>query len=773
MERHQLFEAALVLALISLVGLLCLAIASTPPASYSWEAQANGSIDYMFVGSDDTLYAFSGNIITAVGKDGSMLWNLTIPAEWKVLNSWKMAEYTAANERGPGVQVTASYRTYDNYPIACAADGHLYIYAISSLIASQLENAEDGALLACPAVLIAISPNGIIEWENDVQSNLSAEAIPVINIQGDRVYLFHDYSEDVLDRAGKLLFTLNNISSPVAVDEKNRMYAVRGAKPPQGWPTDSGIFAGELRWGRSIDTYLVPSSLVEAYYPDGSLAWTVDIGINTTKLYVEQDLWPLYSSIPIYANHTLYVPVQRGYAALDMEGRLLWVRQVENGPPTPNGWAHLESTSYVPLSIMPVDSLGNAYLARVDWDTEADAVYVISPDGNVSLPGGNHGEEPHYLVPLMESLAGGNGIIYALDHRIPLNDTTFNESIAAQQLYYATVVAYDVKRATSLWNFTPPAEDTYVLTLNDSNYVDLLRMTAAEKVLPDNENAYLRGYFSLRSQGEVKVYPGRDIIYVNYYYAAYESPVTLDHSRCIYAKGIFALDKNGKLLWEKPVDGFVTKAAAGNGTIYYLTSNGKMGGGTAGITAGIALVAAAYLFLRFFLVGTVARARGRIDQNENRNRVFRHVVDNPGVTAVDLSRGLGMNIGTIRYHLFVLSINHKIVYHKEDGKYLRCFTNSGTYTPEERAVLSLLRRESLRRVLDALAESPGLTSLELSRRLGVSTTVAHRHINELMARDVIVKVCGTEKGNVYFINQEHLGTVANALGRAELGLSRP
>jgi predicted transcriptional regulator len=253
----------------------------------------------------------------------------------------------------------------------------------------------------------------------------------------------------------------------------------------------------------------------------------------------------------------------------------------------------------------------------------------------------------------------------------------------------------------------------------------------------------------------VAVFPGEEVIYVYYYNVLTEYPIIFNRSRCVYVKGLYALDKNGNLLWEKPVDGFVTKAAAGNGTIYYLTSNGKMGGSTAGIAAGIAFLAAAYLFLRFFMVGAVARARGRIDQNDNRNRAFRYIVDNPGATAVDLSRGLGMNIGTIRYHLFVLALNHKIVNHKEDGKYLRYFTNSGTYTPEERAVLSLLRRESLRRMLGVLTECPCLTSLELSRQMGVSTTVAHRHINELMERGVIVKVCGTDKGNVYSINERH------------------
>jgi hypothetical protein len=95
MERHQLFEAALVLALISLVGLLYLAVVSTPPASNSWEAQAKGTIDYMFVGSDDVLYLFSGNHITAVGTDGRVRWAVNISPEWQLLNSWDVPVYSS------------------------------------------------------------------------------------------------------------------------------------------------------------------------------------------------------------------------------------------------------------------------------------------------------------------------------------------------------------------------------------------------------------------------------------------------------------------------------------------------------------------------------------------------------------------------------------------------------------------------------------------------------------------------------------------------------
>ncbi|HMK46591.1 MAG TPA: ArsR family transcriptional regulator [Methanocella sp.] len=57
-----------------------------------------------------------------------------------------------------------------------------------------------------------------------------------------------------------------------------------------------------------------------------------------------------------------------------------------------------------------------------------------------------------------------------------------------------------------------------------------------------------------------------------------------------------------------------------------------------------------------------------LDRNDNRNLVLKSVADHPGATALDIVKGLGMNRSTIRYHLFILSINHKLTTHNEDDK---------------------------------------------------------------------------------------------------------
>ena len=182
------------------------------------------------------------------------------------------------------------------------------------------------------------------------------------------------------------------------------------------------------------------------------------------------------------------------------------------------------------------------------------------------------------------------------------------------------------------------------------------------------------------------------------------------------------------------------------------------------MVAALALLGSVALFFKFFVFGTVSRARDRLDKNDNRNMVLSFIAGNPGVTAVDIGRDLHLNVGTVRYHLLILAINHKIVEHKDD-KYLRYFTNSNSYSLEERAVVSLMKREPMWRVLNTLAEKPGLSNVEISRELNISTGAASRHMNELLSRGIVDKAPQGERGFAYTIKEEYRQYVTRMMER--------
>ena len=132
---------------------------------------------------------------------------------------------------------------------------------------------------------------------------------------------------------------------------------------------------------------------------------------------------------------------------------------------------------------------------------------------------------------------------------------------------------------------------------------------------------------------------------------------------------------------------------------------------------------------------------------------------------MEVARAQKMNLGTIRYHLFILTLNHKIVGHKDDGKFLRYFTNAGTYSTEERSLLSLMRREPMRKTLEQLLERPGQSNAELAQRLEISTTSTYHHLNELMARGIVKKVPNEDRSYAYTIKEEYRQQVMKMMDR--------
>ncbi|MGA9140428.1 MAG: winged helix-turn-helix transcriptional regulator [Methanocella sp.] len=544
----------------------------------------------------------------------------------------------------------------------------------------------------------------------------------------------------MLDTSGRLLFTMANVSAPVSVDDAGRIFAVGTYWIGEDAFLDmveNSSYIGESPFLSYDESYDLPSSIVSAYNLDGSLLWSRDIGENAVYASMDRNMWQEYNTLPLYANGTLYVSLNGGAAALDTGGDLKWVRHVSGG-------------IYKLYGMMPVDPQGNVYLEEMDYHSGRDDYFVskIAPDGNVSADvwqfthTGSRGQQ--FMCPYPMPVGGKDGIIYTAGPYPLVDGDVFSDAMRTLRYDADTIRAIDPGSGRVLWNFTVPYSDRHAVVLNESNIGDAILTSR------------LYNYeYSPRVLNNIRAYPGSGVTYVSYDFAICDNPVVFNQTRCFYARGIYAIANDGRLLWEIHPDGFVERAAAGNGTIYYLTSNGRLGGNTAGIAAGVALTALAYLFLRFFMLGTVARAKSRLDQNENRNGVLRYVADHPGLTATDLSRGLGMNKGTIRYHLFILTVNHKVVTHREGDRYLRYFRNAGTYSPEERALLSLLRREPLRMTLDVLAVRPGLSGSALARELGISPTAANRHISLLASKGIVVQVPSSGQGNGYVISETY------------------
>ncbi|HTY90473.1 MAG TPA: winged helix-turn-helix transcriptional regulator [Methanocella sp.] len=786
MKKSKAFEAVLVIGLICLAGLLYYMIASSPQSSSGWEKQANGSVDYMFAGGDDTLYTFSGNDISAFSKDGSLKWHMSIPGDWRVLNTWSMPAIAVSGDTG---YIGGDFYSY---PITGENNGTMYlleVYAVNesdvALAGKNLTMKSIGtefyyetpeiAYISKPAKVVEISPAGKVTWEYTFMTNLSTWNMgglvkpdyyemmePIaISVHGDRIYVFHDYMEDILDEKGSLLFSIRNASAPAAVDGSGRIYVVH-AVPPSVERFNQSVMGmgGYSNNSTALDryessmiyqdaTYMLTSGTVEAYSPAGSLLWSRYIGVSAIRPHIDRQIWPSYNTLPLLSNGELYVPVDSGIVALDEDGGIRWT-------------ASLNDSGYTLFSSMPLDGRGNVYMAKLNEPPAQSYLTMISADGRasaISWPfyayGGMTIDHPD-LVPV----GGKDGIVYAIENMWHSSEDNFNKSLASRRFSEDTIVANDVTSGRELWNFTIPSADVHVITLNRNNAGDAFVETAS--LYPGSFTSTVP--LTPVTQELINVYPGRNVTYVNFYYASYEAPLFPNLSRCIYAKGIYALDNNGKLLWEKDPDGFVRNMAVGNSTIYYSMDNGRIGGTSLNIAAGAILTALTYLFLRFFAAGSVTRARSRIDKNEKRNEVQKFIVDNPGSTLRDIARGTGVNLGTVRYHVLILSLNHRIVSYAADDKHVRYFTNSGAYSKEEQLVISLMRRDSMGRILALLKKTPGLTNIEISLSLGSQESAVSRYMKELSEKGVVTRNGASEGRSAYSINEEYKTAVSTALG---------
>ncbi len=745
MERSNLFATMAVLAMIVLAGLLFLAVASSSPVTSGWELPGNGTVGYLYAGSDGTLYAFRGNEIDAIRDDGTVAWTLNVSSPWRVLNNWMVSIYSMNNSGRMG--------GYWSIPVLAEKDRSLFVYAIDTTLR---ENSSE-LMTAASSMVMKVSPAGKIEWTYDFSVNVSTYAVlysgdyfddsPVsISVRNERVFVFHDYGEDVLDADGRFLFRIPDIADPPAIDEDGRIYAVRTALPAYVYNESEGmdgrlangsVVVGENLHREKFDpTYRIPGSTVVAYDPDGSLVWSQDIGLNATRMYVARDVLHEYGGLPLYWNGTLLVPMRDGIVALDDNGSVLWTRQMDDG-------------TYVPFEMMPMDSHGNLYLTSVSEFMIQSRIVTISPEGTIGASAWDYQmyADRDGSLNLPVPLAGRDGIVYAISGGSMngvISGDDFDQMFRSRQHSSNTLTAYDVRNNTSLWSFEVPGRDRHALTLNEGNILEAMPDWPYSSINRSWDNVYFDYYtmddypLTPTQNSIIQIYPGDKLTYLNYDFIVYERPVFPERSRCVYARDIYVLDANGRMVGKLAVDGGISEAMVRNDTLFYATG-GKIGGSTVTLAAGLAFAAVAYVFLKFFLFGTVTRAREQLDQNPNRNRVRDYVAGHPGSTAYDIARGLSLNLGTVRYHLLILGINHRIREYRSDGKFVRFFPNSNAYTDDERVIISLVRRKTMRRTLTALRSMPGASNHDLAVALGVSTTAASNYMQELSEAGIVEK----------------------------------
>lgn len=722
-RKSILFEAAVALVILFLAfAIYAMVSSSTTAAAVKWTTPTYDQPRYIYAGDGGLLYSFTGNSIYAFDDEGRALWNLTLPENYSISTEWLRLEDTSDILAGGFTGTT------EVAPTVASSGGVLYVYARPNRTA----NTSDIITVDAYTQVFAISADGIILWSVPLESRLilygSASLDTVsISASGGRVYVFHDYAETVIDGTGRVLFTIDGVSDPAAIGEDGSIYTV---SPVRGDP---------LLEGGAYD-YRVPSGTVNAYDSSGKLLWSQDIGESVARQYVREGVREQFGSLPLYREGMLYLPLGDGVLAMNADGTVAWVKRL--------------NVSTQLLDLMPMDGSGNIYLEHVNpANLSASSVYVLRGDGSgVSAPVPYDGDGSTSYE------AGKDGILY-----IASADSQDNHSLS--DLDTLRIAAYDLKNDTVLWTYTIPTNKKTTITLDATAIRNVFDPYAASDILAASQQRYPYGstYTKVFSHEDVRVLPAEGRVYIGYADYNYEYPITVGQSQCVYAMGIAAVDAAGRQEWQYATDSPVTAMAAGNSTLFYSTMDGKITAAKFDPATGLTISIFTYLFIRFVAFGAVSRARSRIDKNENRNVVLRFIAEHPGSTLYEISRGVAMNLGTARYHVLILGINHRITSRKADNKYVRFFINSNTYSTEDQVLYSFIRREPTRRVLGTLLERPGRTNVDLSRELDIAESTISKYIKELSSKEIIVREPLPGGRFAYSIRKEYVERVAMAL----------
>jgi len=132
--------------------------------------------------------------------------------------------------------------------------------------------------------------------------------------------------------------------------------------------------------------------------------------------------------------------------------------------------------------------------------------------------------------------------------------------------------------------------------------------------------------------------------------------------------------------------------------------------------------------------------------NSNKLRVKGIIYLLPGVHLRQLQRMLGISFHSTRHHVDSLSKSGEIV-RLQDGRYARLYP---TVTNEaDRALFSMIRNKSSRKILRALAMDGGLTNKQVAEKTGLAKSTVSEYLQSFL-EERVVRISLSEAGRVTY-----------------------
>lgn len=123
-------------------------------------------------------------------------------------------------------------------------------------------------------------------------------------------------------------------------------------------------------------------------------------------------------------------------------------------------------------------------------------------------------------------------------------------------------------------------------------------------------------------------------------------------------------------------------------------------------------------------------------ENETRYAVYTCILENPGVRMRSLSRTLGVNIGTLRYHVVVLCRMGRIVAEQNTGG-MRYYVSTNTCSDLEKKLAGYLNEHPKIRMINLILQHPGIVRKGIASRLIMSGPNVTWHMRSLTREGIV------------------------------------
>jgi len=141
-----------------------------------------------------------------------------------------------------------------------------------------------------------------------------------------------------------------------------------------------------------------------------------------------------------------------------------------------------------------------------------------------------------------------------------------------------------------------------------------------------------------------------------------------------------------------------------------------------------------FAFFQFFFVPLYSRIRkDAVLDNFTRGMIYGFIMSHPGVHYNFIKQKLGLNNGSIVYHLTVLE-RQELIKSEKVGLYKRFYPMGRTLS--ETGIMEL--NETQEAMVELIRGSPGLSQREISERMKLSTRVVNYHIGLLQRARLVV-----------------------------------